>query len=157
MSLTHFNRKQSRLLKCEFISFFFLDKNFIFFYYRSNDSWEAQTKLSFIEHQIKLCEEVKSSAELKHWYASLGYFLATHGTEKKVRQVLDDLLGPVNSLKNDPQCLENHKILNISKHELLTEVLNNFRTSTKWQRIYCEYFDQLSEIKKSSTNVMEIN
>jgi protein HIRA/HIR1 len=122
----------------------------------SDDSWEAQSKLSFIEHQIKLCEKVNSPHELKHWYSTFGYYLATHGTEKKVRQVLDDLLGPIYSLQNDEACKEKHKILGVSKHDLLQEVLTHFRTSTKWQRIYIEYFDQLSSVSKKSTE-METN
>lgn len=79
----------------------------------------------------------------------LGFQLATHASEKKVRQVLDDLLGPIYSLQ-DPEIRAKHKILNIDKHELLIEVLANLRSTTNWQRIYMEYQDQLSEIKRST-------
>lgn len=79
----------------------------------------------------------------------LGYQLASHGTEKKVRQVLDDLLGPVYSLQSDPESRANHKILNIDKHELLREVLSNLAASTNWQRIFMEYQDQLNEIESA--------
>ncbi|KAG5683271.1 hypothetical protein PVAND_012561 [Polypedilum vanderplanki] len=113
----------------------------------SDDVWEAQTKISFAEHQIQLCQLVNSPVELKYWYSNLGYYLASHGNEKKVRQVLDDLLGPIYSLENDAECRAKHKILNIDKHELLREVLTSFHSSTKWQRIYCEYTDQLNEME----------
>lgn len=76
----------------------------------------------------------------------LGFQLASHGSEKKVRQVLDDLLGPIYSLQNDPEVRKNHKILSVSKHELLREVLSNLQTSTNWQRICMEYHDQLDEL-----------
>lgn len=76
----------------------------------------------------------------------LGFQLASHASEKKVRQVLDDLLGPVYSLL-DPEIRANHKILNIDKHELLREVLTNLRSTTNWQRIYMEYQDQLNEME----------
>jgi hypothetical protein len=79
----------------------------------------------------------------------LGFQLAIHGSEKKVRQVLDDLLGPIYSLQNDPNVRANHKILAIDKHELLREVLNNLRSSTNWQRIYMEYQDQLNETESA--------
>lgn len=86
----------------------------------------------------------------------LGYQLASHGTEKKVRQVLDDLLGPFYSLQSDPEIRANHKTLNIDKHELLREVLSNLAASTNWQRIFMEYQDQLNEIesarKQNGTN-----
>lgn len=125
---------------------------------------EAQSKISFIEHQIQLCETVKSSFELKHWYSMLGFQLASHGTEKKVRQVLDDLLGPICSLQSDAEVRAKHKILAIDKHELLREVLNNLRTSTNWQRIFMEYTDQLNEMestkKQNGTNgdlAMDVN
>jgi protein HIRA/HIR1 len=108
--------------------------------------FEAQSKISFIEHQIQLCEVVNSPLELKHWYSLLGFQLAKHGTEKKVRQVLDDLLGPIYSLQNDPEFKANHRILTIDKHDLLREVLSNLRTSTNWQRIFMEYTDQLNEM-----------
>lgn len=123
--------------------------------------FEAQSKISFIEHQIQLCETVNSPIELKHWFSVLGYQLASHGSEKKVRQVLDDLLGPVYSLQNDLEARVKHKILSIDKHDLLREVLNNLRSSTTWQRIYIEYHDQLNEIesakKFNGVNGMSIN
>lgn len=84
--------------------------------------------------------------ELKHWYSMLGFQLASHASEKKVRQVLDDLLGPIYSLQ-DPEIRAQHKILNIDKHDLLREVLTNLRSTTNWQRIYMEYQDQLNEME----------
>lgn len=79
----------------------------------------------------------------------LGFQLASHGSEKKIRQVLDQLLGPVHSLQNDPELRKNHKILSVDKHELLREVLSNLKTSTNWQRIYMEYQEQLNELEGS--------
>lgn len=74
----------------------------------------------------------------------LGYNLALHGTEKKIRQLLDDLLGPIFSLSGDEEQRKKHKVLSIGKHDLLKEVLQHFRNN-KWQRIYMEYLDQLNE------------
>ena len=80
----------------------------------------------------------------------LGYQLASHASEKKVRQVLDELLGPVYSLQ-DPEIRARHKILNIDKHDLLREVLTNLRSTSNWQRIYMEYQDQLNEMEQEKT------
>lgn len=77
----------------------------------------------------------------------LGYQLASHGTEKKLRQVLDDLLGPIYSLQCDASIRDAHVVLTIGKHELLREVLNSLKASTKWQRIWMEYHDQLGEME----------
>lgn len=58
--------------------------------------WEALAQLAFIENQIKLCEAIRSADELKYWYSRLGYTLALGvGTEMRLRQLLDGLLGPV--------------------------------------------------------------
>lgn len=59
--------------------------------------WESLAQLTFVENQIKLCEAIRSPAELKYWYSNLGYTMAlgTATTELRLRQVLDDLLGPV--------------------------------------------------------------
>lgn len=85
----------------------------------------------------------------------LGYSLASHGSEKKIRQILDDLLGPVHTLMNDEEARKQHKILNIDKLDLLEEVLNNLKSSTKWQRVWTEYQDQFMELKKSKQTQME--
>lgn len=58
--------------------------------------WEALAQLSFIDNQLKLCQAIQSPDELKYWYSRLGYTLAQGvGTELRLRQLLDDLLGPV--------------------------------------------------------------
>lgn len=51
-------------------------------------------KLSFIENQIKICESINSPIELEHWYSMLGTHLASHGSEFRIRILLDELLGP---------------------------------------------------------------
>lgn len=121
-----------------------------------DNPYEAQSKISFIEHQIELCTNVNSPVELRHWHSVLGYQLASHGTEKKIRQVLDDLLGPIQSMLTDDASRNEHKILGIDKLDLIEEVLNNLKTSTKWQRLWTEYQDQLAELKPSNGEKMDI-
>ena len=58
--------------------------------------WEALAQLVFIENQLKLCMAIRSVEELRYWYSRLGYTMALGvGTEMRLRQLLDDLLGPV--------------------------------------------------------------
>lgn len=121
-----------------------------------DNPFEAQSKISFIEHQIELCTNVNSPVELRHWHSVLGYQLASHGSEKKIRQVLDDLLGPIQSLLNDEESRNQHKILDIDKLDLIEEVLNNLKSSTKWQRLWTEYQDQLMELKNSNVEKMDV-
>lgn len=59
----------------------------------SSSNWQITAKLSFIENQIKICEAINSPAELEQWYSTLGLHLAQHGPEKRIRLLLDDLLG----------------------------------------------------------------
>ncbi|EAA05842.4 AGAP009488-PA, partial [Anopheles gambiae str. PEST] len=56
-------------------------------------AWQTSAAIAFIENQIKICEMIASPAELKYWYSMLGFQLALNGSEEKIRQVLDDLLG----------------------------------------------------------------
>lgn len=63
----------------------------------TSTDWQHICRLSFIENQIKICEAIQSPMELEYWYAMLGAHLASHGTEKRIRFLLDDLLGPTHS------------------------------------------------------------
>lgn len=64
--------------------------------FRSNNEWEKAAKLSFIENQIHIAKSINSTVELEHWYGILGLHLAEHGTETKVRMLLDTLVGVPN-------------------------------------------------------------
>ncbi|XP_062549225.1 protein HIRA homolog isoform X2 [Armigeres subalbatus] len=107
----------------------------------SNTTWQNEAILSFVENQIKIAETIQSSTEVKHWYLMLGFQLAQHGTEEKIRQVLDNLLG--SPFRSASTSASESSILGISKHALLEEILLQLKTQPKWQRIYMEYADQL--------------
>ncbi|XP_055539121.1 protein HIRA homolog [Wyeomyia smithii] len=106
----------------------------------TDNSWEIPASLAFVENQIKIAEMINSPTELKHWYLMLGFQLAQHGTEDKVRQVLDRLLGTTFQL---PTTGPEATILGIPKTTLLEEILNQLKTQPQWQRIYMEYTEQL--------------
>lgn len=76
---------------------------------RSNTAWQHAAKLSFIENQIKICESINSPAELEQWYSILGLHLAQHGQEKRIRLLLDDLLGASISFSFAAQTSERQK------------------------------------------------
>ncbi|XP_037028576.1 protein HIRA homolog [Bradysia coprophila] len=120
----------------------------------TSTDWQHVCKLSFIENQIKICEEIQSPMELQYWYAMLGSHLASHGTEKRIRFLLDDLLGPTHSFV-DLTKMPDRSILGISKHTLLEKVLEHFKLAPRWQRIYMEYTEQLSEFQQSATTTMD--
>ncbi|XP_050101416.1 protein HIRA homolog [Anopheles aquasalis] len=114
-----------------------------------SSSWQTPASISFIENQIKICEMISSPVELKYWYSMLGFQLALNGSEEKIRQVLDDLLGASpHSLDTSMGDDGDPAVLGISKHVFMEDILNHFKTQTKWQRIYTEYLDQLKFLKE---------
>uniref|UniRef100_A0A1B0G8R1 Protein HIRA n=1 Tax=Glossina morsitans morsitans TaxID=37546 RepID=A0A1B0G8R1_GLOMM len=117
----------------------------------AND-WQTQAKIIFIENQIKLCEAINSPEELKHWYSMLAFQLAMSGNEKKLRLLLNDLLGSpsIAGLK------ERTHILNISKHDLLENILKQLKAHIKWQRLYMEYnelYEKYKILRKKEVDV----
>lgn len=70
------------------------------FFHRTNTDWEKAAKLSFIENQINIAKSINSAVEFEHWYGILGLHLAEHGTEAKVRMLLDQLVGVPSGLNN---------------------------------------------------------
>ncbi|KAH8304640.1 hypothetical protein KR018_005858, partial [Drosophila ironensis] len=94
-------------------------------------AWQKSAKIVFIENQIKLCETLQSIDELKHWHRMLTFQLATYGTEKRMRQFLDDLL-------EDP---EPGVPVFVPKQELMQCVLDTLKPHTQWQLMYAEYVD----------------
>lgn len=115
----------------------------------TKNTWETSAMLSFVENQIKIAEMINSPTELKHWYLMLGFQLAQHGTEEKVRQVLDGLLGSPFQLQTAGPSAA---ILGIPKRTLVEEILNQLKTQPKWQRIYMEYLDQI-QFRQSEDNM----
>jgi hypothetical protein len=74
----------------------------------SSTECQHTAKVCFIENQIRLCETLSSTEELRYWYAMLGFQMVQGGveSEQRIRTVLDDLLGTsFNSSKADEQIL----------------------------------------------------
>lgn len=101
------------------------------------DSWPHTMELMFLENQIKLCESLSSTDEIRYWYAALGNKLASHGTESHIRKLLDDLL-------NNLMTVEDRSGTESEKKIYLEILLNKLKMEPRWQRLYMEYFDQIS-------------
>ncbi|XP_065366147.1 protein HIRA homolog [Calliphora vicina] len=108
----------------------------------AND-WQSVAKITFIENQIKLCEAINSSEELKYWYTMFAFHLAMGNNENKLRLLLNDLLGTGTRSINS----QNEHILSIPKHDLLDLVLEQLKVHIKWQRIYMEYNELYQHLK----------
>lgn len=126
---------------------------------RSSSSWQHTAKQTFIENQIELCKHINSPDEMKYWYSNLGYHLSCHGTETRIRLLLDDLLGPVHlSLSSSSSSAlkkrsnRNNDILGIDKHLLLRDILGHLKMQHQWQRLWMEYSEQLNILDKQKIN-----
>lgn len=126
-------------------------------------NWQQNARLSFIEHQLRLSEAVGTAAELEHWYAVLGAYLAEHGPERRIRLLLDELMGVPPALQNGdggrkrPHSgseaggrAEADRYRGLVRLQLLQRVLDKLQTAPRWQRIYMEYSEQLIERQEAS-------
>ncbi|KAL3320424.1 hypothetical protein Ciccas_000905 [Cichlidogyrus casuarinus] len=98
---------------------------------------------SFLESQTKLCIRFGSSAELKFWITRWARSLIECGKAKEIRELVLELLGPVND------CLGTHhnsEIKGISKVSLVKEILPLFALNLNLQRTYFELKDLATEL-----------
>lgn len=121
---------------------------------------------------------------MEYWYSLLGLHLAHHGTESRIRILLDDLLGA--AFTNSLEALQGKRTANetilvcdkvqtscsdsngcdcvlpisflqgIEKHKILSKVLEHLKSVPKWQRIYMEYLDQLNAINFQANGMVNI-
>lgn len=143
--------------------------NFTTFFSATND-WQHAAKLFFIENQIKICEAINSPGELQHWYSVLGAHLASHGTEPRIRTLLDKLLGPTHyqfkthriakrylvRFNNLSYTFSNSifylcELQDIDSHDIMENILDHLKREPRWQRLYMEYAEQLELGRKIIT------
>jgi len=103
--------------------------------------------LSHLESQVTNSLVLKSGTEWKFWLETYIRYLAQEGVEDKLREVCDDLLGPV--YKSRTSKTWNKFVLGVDKHEVLRRVLPAIGSDLKFQRLYTEYKDQLDLAESS--------
>lgn len=109
-----------------------------------SEDWPHTIELMFLENQIKICETLVSNDEIKFWYGALGTKLASHGTDQHIRKLLDDLLTSFMCEMNGNE--DSKEINETSKNsKLYLEILlDRLKREPKWQRLYMEYYEQIS-------------
>ncbi|SPP79644.1 protein HIRA homolog [Drosophila guanche] len=100
---------------------------------RKLESWQQTAKILFIDNQIKLCEALQSTDELKHWHTMQALQLSAYGSEKRLRMFLDELLS------NSDTGISTFA----SKHELAQCVLDTLKSHGQWRRLHTEYTELL--------------
>ncbi|KAK6192871.1 hypothetical protein SNE40_004268 [Patella caerulea] len=107
----------------------------------STSTIQQTATIGHLENQVAICLGLQSVDEYKFWFMSYVRYLVQEGFEVKLREVCDDLLGPV--IKNKFSAWQSH-VLGVDKHELLKEILPIIGTNLRWQRLYTEYQEQLN-------------
>ncbi|XP_011629454.1 protein HIRA [Pogonomyrmex barbatus] len=106
----------------------------------------APSVVSYLEQQLLASKALGSAQEYVHWLMALVSFLLTQdGLEKRLRLILDDLLGP--SHTSASKSVWDPVILGNKKHKLLGDVLAVVGGHLRWQRLYLEYSEQLTTLK----------
>ncbi|XP_050450855.1 protein HIRA homolog [Cataglyphis hispanica] len=109
----------------------------------------APSVVSYLEQQLLASKALGSAQEYVYWLMALVSFLLTQdGLEKRLRLILDDLLGP--SHTSASKSMWEPVILGIKKHKLLGDVLAIIGSHLRWQRLYLEYSEQLTTLKNQN-------
>ncbi|CAH0701563.1 unnamed protein product [Spodoptera exigua] len=115
------------------------------------NSYSAVSARAWLEAQVSCCVALRLPRDYRHWLTALFSHLVNHGTEDQLRSILDDMLGPSHCTSTPKKWQST--ILGIKKHDLLEEMLALLVRQLRWQRMYAEYSDQLSEMKSMGTVV----
>lgn len=116
----------------------------------SQGPYQLGATVSWLETQISSCLHLRSPREYRHWMTTLASHLMQHGSEKRLRMMLDELLGPSHCTSKPTKWKK--EILGISKHDMLEDVLAMLGKQLRWQRLYVEYTDQMEAVKTMLPN-----
>uniref|UniRef100_A0A673HMC3 Protein HIRA n=1 Tax=Sinocyclocheilus rhinocerous TaxID=307959 RepID=A0A673HMC3_9TELE len=100
--------------------------------------------LAFLENQLSSSLILLSASEYRHWLLIYARFLVNEGYEQRLRELCQDLLGPVH--KSSSSSWE-PTVLGLRKRDLLTEVMPVIGQNLRFQRLFTEYQDQLELLR----------
>uniref|UniRef100_A0A0B7A8U7 Protein HIRA n=1 Tax=Arion vulgaris TaxID=1028688 RepID=A0A0B7A8U7_9EUPU len=112
--------------------------------FQSNPGAQQSMTLSYLESQMASSIALKSPSEYKFWVETYIRYLAHEGLEEKLREICDELLGPLYKSRC-PKTWSQH-VLGIDKHVILRNTLPSIGADLKFQRLYTEYKDQLDSL-----------
>ncbi|XP_075072457.1 protein HIRA [Mixophyes fleayi] len=105
---------------------------------------QQETTMAHLENQIAAARLLQSSQEYKYWLLIYARYLVNEGFEQKLREVCQDLLGPVH---NSADSQWESRILGFRKRELLKELLPLIGQNLRFQRLFTEYQEQLDSLR----------
>ncbi|XP_059138607.1 protein HIRA-like isoform X2 [Physella acuta] len=110
--------------------------------FQSNPGIQQSLTLSHLESQMASSLALLSANEYKFWLETYIRYLAQEGVEEKLREICDELLGPVyRSSRSSSTWSQN--VLGLDKHVILRNILPYIGADLKFQRLYTEYKEQL--------------
>ncbi|XP_067683300.1 protein HIRA-like isoform X2 [Haliotis asinina] len=110
----------------------------------SSSELKQTATLSHLESQVAVCLNIKSASEYRFWLLTYVRYLVQEGFETQLREVCNDLLGPLYRSKKSPSWQEH--VLGLNKRDLLREILPIVGSNLRWQRLYTEYQEQLESV-----------
>ncbi|XP_078681530.1 protein HIRA-like isoform X2 [Branchiostoma floridae x Branchiostoma belcheri] len=117
--------------------------------FRANHNLQQAVTLGHLEDQVSAALMLRSSAEHKFWLLTLVRYLVQEGLEAQLREICDELLGPVTAQGQlSKASLWEPDVLGVSKRAVLSEVLQEVGSNLRLQRLYTEYQDQLDMLHK---------
>ncbi|KAE8634734.1 hypothetical protein XENTR_v10002420 [Xenopus tropicalis] len=105
---------------------------------------QQETTMAYLENQVAAALMLQSSQEYRHWLLIYARYLVNEGFEQRLREVCQDLLGPVHN-SSDSQW--ESRILGLRKRELLKELLPLIGQNLRFQRLFTEYQEQLDILR----------
>ncbi|XP_013416664.1 protein HIRA-like [Lingula anatina] len=113
--------------------------------FRTGHVAQQASTMTHLENQVAAALALKSSQEYKFWLLTYMRYLVQEGVEAKIREVCDELLGPVYKSKT-ASSWESHT-LGLGKRHLLQEILPIVGSNLRFQRLFTEYKEQLDTAK----------
>ncbi|XP_071093966.1 protein HIRA-like isoform X1 [Haliotis cracherodii] len=110
----------------------------------SSSELKQTATLSHLESQVAVCLNLKSTSEYKFWLLTYVRYLVQEGFETQLREVCNDLLGPLYKSKKSSSWQE--QVLGLNKRDVLREILPIIGSNLRWQRLYTEYHEQLESV-----------
>lgn len=113
--------------------------------FQSNPALQQPVTLSHLENQVACSLAMQSSNEYHFWLLTYVRYLVAQGQEPKLREVCDELLGPMFRSRALPKWQPT--VLGHNKRKLLGEILPLIGSNLSLQRLFTEFQEQLEAIK----------
>jgi len=107
----------------------------------------------YLENQLNFAVDFKNGKNYKKSLLKYVHHLVQFSNENRLREICDDLLGPVHSSDSD----WDPNIFGNSKMELLQGVLSLLGSNLRLQRLYTEYEDMIEQKKQIMSEINQMN